>query len=230
MSRVIAFNASYFNARQMAQQTDSDHREWERPRRLSILGHMSDVTQILANVDSGDPTAPGELLKLLYDELRKLAAAKLVREKPGQTLQATALVHEAYLRLVDGKQAQGWNGQGHFIGAAAEAMRRILVENARRKKRHRHGGEWKRADLQAIEIECVLPDDEVPALNDALLRLEQQDPLKARLVQLRFFAGLTNEEAAEALGVSAATAKRHWRYARAWLHREIRGDEVPPAT
>jgi RNA polymerase sigma factor (TIGR02999 family) len=189
---------------------------------------MADATQILAEMDSGDPTAPGKLLTLLYDELRKLAAAKLAREKPGQTLQATALVHEAYLRLVDSETARGWNSRGHFFGAAAEAMCRILVENARRKKRQKHGGEWKRVDLQGMEIACVLPDEEVLALNDALQRLEQEDPLKTRLVQLRFFAGLSNEEAAEALGVSAATAKRHWRYARAWLHREIRGGEAPP--
>jgi len=186
---------------------------------------MKDITHILSQIEQGDHSAAENLLPLVYDELRKLATAKLVTEKPGQTLQATALVHEAYIRLV--KNAAGeWNSRGHFFGAAAQAMRRIIVENARRKQRIRHGGEWKRSDRDPADIACALPDAEVLALDDALERLQKNDPFKAQLIQLRFFTGLTNEQAAESLNVSAATAKRHWRFARAWLHREVRaGDQ-----
>jgi RNA polymerase sigma factor (TIGR02999 family) len=182
---------------------------------------MKDVTQVLSAIEAGDPHAAEQLLPLVYDELRKLAAAKLAQEKSGQTLQATALVHEAYLRLVDVPQAQQWNGRGHFFAAAAEAMRRILVEKARRRCRRKHGGGLPRVDLELADLASPLPDEELLALDEALTRLEAEDPVRARLVRLRFFAGLSNEAAAEALGVSAATAKRYWRYARAWLHREV---------
>ena len=190
---------------------------------------MADVTQILSQVEQGDPSAAEQLLLLVYDELRKLAAARLAQENPGHTLQATALVHEAFVRLVDVDQAQHFNGRGHFFGAAAEAMRRILVENARRKKRHKHGGEWNRVALDAAEIACDVPDDDLLALHAALEKLLLEDPFKVRLIELRFFAGLTNDDAAEALDVSPATAKRHWRYARAWLHREIHGRDSAAA-
>jgi len=220
-------------------------------------GAMSDVTQILSQIESGDPSAAGQLLPLVYGELRKLAAAKLAHEKPGQTLQATALVHEAYLRLV-GKQGAGDSGlgtvessadphpkdpspqplaaptfdsRGHFFAAAAKAMRRILVENARRKKRLKHGGDHSRVALEEADIVCCMPPDELQALDEALSKLAVEDPTKARLVELRFFVGMRNEEAADLLGISAVTAKRYWRYARAWLHREIdgRGESLRPA-
>lgn len=185
---------------------------------------MKDITRILSQIDQGNRSDAEKLLPLVYDELRKLATAKLVNEKPGQTLQATALVHEAYIRIVD-KDAGEWNSRGHFFGAAANAMRRIIVENARRKQRIRHGGEWKRSDQDPVDIACALPDADVLALDEALERLQKDDPFKAQLIQLRFFAGLTNEQAADSLNVSPATAKRHWRFARAWLYREIRGGD-----
>jgi RNA polymerase sigma factor (TIGR02999 family) len=179
---------------------------------------MPDVTQILAAVEAGDPKAAAELLPLVYDELRKLAAARLAEEKLGQTLQDIALVHEAYLRLVGRQRPQDWNGRGHFFGAAAEAMRRILVETARRKGRGRHGGGRRRVDLAD---ECSLaeppPHDDLLALDDALRRLEADQPEAAAVVKLRYFAGLTTEQAAAALGVSLRTANRHWAFARAWL-------------
>ncbi len=183
---------------------------------------MSEVTQILSAIEQGEAHAAGELLPLVYEELRRLAAHKMANEAPGQTLQATALVHEAWLRLV-GKAGQAqFKGRGHFFGAAAEAMRRILIENARRKQAQRHGGGQQRVDLHAIEIATEVKSDELLALNDALDKFAQLDPAKAELVKLRYFVGLTNEEAAEILGISAPTAKRHWTFARAWLYAEIK--------
>ncbi len=188
---------------------------------------MSDVTRILSQIEQGDPQAAAQLLPLVYDELRKLAAAKLAGEKAGQTLQATALVHEAYLRLVDQTTAQQWDGRGHFFAAAAEAMRRILIENARRKKRRKHGGELVRVELCDVDILCQVPPDDLLAIDDALLRLAEEDQVKAKLVELRFFVGLSVEDASKILGISTSTAKRYWRYARAWLHREVKGIELP---
>ena len=182
---------------------------------------MSDVTRILQSIEDGDPKAAEELLPLVYGELRKLAAAKMVQEKPGQTLQATALVHDAYIRLVNVKKAQHWKGRAHFFGAAAEAMRRILVENARRKQRIKHGGGQDRIDMEVAEIATTIPDEDLLALDEALSQLQREDPDKATLIELRFFVGLSNAQAADILGISTATAKRHWRYARAWLHRVI---------
>ena len=186
------------------------------------------VTRILSAIDRGEADAARELLPLVYDELRKLAAHRLAQETPGQTLQATALVHEAYLRLVDVEQPQQWNGRGHFFAAAAEAMRRILIENARRKNRVKHGGKHERvelgdlqaADLRADGLETTV---DVLALDEALTRLETLDATKAKLVKLRFFAGLTLEEAAAALELSRSTADRQWAFARAWLYREMGG-------
>lgn len=185
---------------------------------------MIDVTQILIQIDQGDPAASEQLLPLVYDELRKLAVAKLSGEKPGQTLQATALVHEAYLRLVNVPEPQRWNGRGHFFAAAAESMRRILVEQARRKQRLKHGGEYQRAAFEESRVVCKVPDEELLALDEALDRLEDTDPEKYQLIQLRYFVGLTNEQAADVMGISPTTAKRHWRFARSWLHREIHPD------
>ena len=190
---------------------------------------MSEVTHILSAIDQGDPGAARQLLPLVYDELRKLAARRLAQEKPGQTLEATALVHEAYIRLVGmppGGEARAWEGRGHFFAAAAEAMRRILVEKARRKGRRKHGGDLPRVDVELANIASPMPDGDLLALDDAMTRLAAEDPIRARLVELRFFAGLSNEEAARILGISGVTAKRYWRYARAWLHREVdKGDE-----
>ena len=183
---------------------------------------MSDVTQILAAIDRGDPQAADRLLPLVYDELRKLAARRLAQEKPGQTLQATALVHEAYLRLV-GAIDPGWEGRGHFFAAAAEAMRRILVDAARRKGAGRHGG-GRRVTTAGLDMAMTEPGADpldLMALDDALGRLAEVDPPKAELVRLRYFAGLTTEQAAEVLGVSRATAERWWAFARAWLLREL---------
>jgi RNA polymerase sigma factor (TIGR02999 family) len=182
---------------------------------------MSEITRILSAVEQGDPHAAEQLLPLVYDELRKLAAQKLVEEKPGQTLQATALVHEAYLRLVGTGPAQCWNSRGHFFGAAAEAMRRIIIEQARRKRSYRQGGGLNRLPIDQVEIAAPEPVPDVLALNDALERFEQIDPTKAALVKLRYFAGLTTKQAAEALGISTTTADRYWSYARAWLHAEM---------
>ncbi len=182
---------------------------------------MADVTQILFRIEHGDPEAAEQLLPLVYDELRKLAAAKLANETPGQTLQATALVHDAYIRLVDVEQAQQWDSRGHFFAAAAEAMRRILVESARRKRRVRHGGEARRVDLDPELAPQPVRVDDLIALDDALARLEQVDARKASLVKLRYFAGLTAQQAADALGISLATAERDWSYARVWLLREL---------
>jgi RNA polymerase sigma factor (TIGR02999 family) len=190
-----------------------------------ILGSMSEVTRILSAIEQGDPNAAGELLPLVYDELRKLAAQKLAQEKPGQTLEATALVHEAYLRLVDVEEAQYWNSRGHFFAAAAEAMRRILVENARRKGSLKRGGGQRRVDLDEVEPMAEDPDDNLLALHEALDRLEARDKRKADLVKLRFFGGLTNEQAAEVLGISTSTADNDWAYARCWLRLEMGGEE-----
>ncbi|MEX2141937.1 MAG: ECF-type sigma factor [Pirellulales bacterium] len=185
---------------------------------------MSDVTQILLAIDHGDPQAAEKLLPLLYDELRQLAAHKLAHEKPGQTLQATALVHEAFLRLVDANQAQHWNSRGHFFAAAAEAMRRILIENARSKGREKRGGDWHRVDFDEVDVMTSVSPEQLVDLDDALVRLAVIDPLAGDLVKLRYFAGLTLDQAAAALQVSAATAYRHWAYARAWLHTELLKD------
>jgi RNA polymerase sigma factor (TIGR02999 family) len=184
---------------------------------------MSDVTQILSAIDQGDPHAAARLLPLVYEELRKLAAVRLAQEKPGQTLEATALVHEAYLRLVGGVKDQPWNGRGHFFGAAAEAMRRILVENARRKQALRRGGDRQKVDIGPLQPAAPRISDDILALDEALNKFAEHDPVKADLVKLRYFAGLTIEQAAEALAISPATAHRYWNYARAWLHQEIAG-------
>lgn len=185
---------------------------------------MSEVTRIMAQIEAGDPRAAEQLLPLVYDELRKLAAVRLGQEKPGQTLQATALVHEAYVRLVDVEQAGQWNSRGHFFAAAAEAMRRILVDNARRKRSHKHGGTLDRQDVDALEIEIPEIPEDVVALDEALTKLATTDKTAAELVHLRFFAGLPLAEAARLLGISSRTADRLWAYARAWLHSEIRGE------
>ena len=182
---------------------------------------MNDVTRILSAVEQGDAGAD-RLLPLVYDELRKLAARKLARESPGQTLQATALVHEAYLRLV-GAQDPGWNSRRHFFAAAAEAMRRILVENARRRKSVKAGGEHKRVELPEAEIAIEGPRVDLLALDEALVQLEARDKRKAELVKLRFFAGLTNEQAAQALGISTSTADNDWAYAKSWLRLAMGG-------
>jgi RNA polymerase sigma factor (TIGR02999 family) len=183
---------------------------------------MSDVTRILSAIEQGDPRASEELLPLVYRELRRLAKQRLAHEKPGQTLQATALVHDAYLRLVDGEEAQRWNSRGHFFAAAAEAMRRILVENVRRKRAEKHGGQLERRDLDELEIAAPALSGDLVALDEALTKLETEDPAKAQLVKLRFFAGLTEVEAADALGISCTTAQRYWRYAKTWLLVELR--------
>jgi len=185
---------------------------------------MADVTQILTAIERGDPHAAAELLPLVYDELRKLAAARLADEKPGQTLQATALVHEAYLRLVGPDGGPAWNGRGHFFAAAAEAMRRILVEAARRKATRKRGGVRARLDLEVAEPAVPSDANELLALNDALDRLALADPAAARLVQLRYFAGLTLPDVARILDISPRSADRLWAYARAWLRRDLRGE------
>ena len=184
---------------------------------------MNDVTHILSAIEKGDPQAAGKLLPLVYTELRRLAKQRLAQEKPGQTLQATALVHEAYLRLVDGEAVPRWESRGHFFAAAAEAMRRILVENARRKRAQKHGGQLVRQDLDDVDIAAPAPSEDLLALDEALAKLEANDPIKAQLVKLRYFAGLSEEDAARAIGVSRATVQRHWRYAKAWLLDELRG-------
>jgi RNA polymerase sigma factor (TIGR02999 family) len=178
---------------------------------------MSEVTRILSAIEEGDPKAAAQLLPLVYVELRKLAAQKLAQEKPGQTLEATGLVHEAYLRLLGNQKSQRWNGRGHFFAAAAEAMRRILIDTARRKRRPKHGGNRQRVDLDGA-LNIAEPRDDLLALDEALTRLAQQEPEKAELVKLRYFAGLTLDEAAACLAISPATAKRYWVVARAWLY------------
>jgi RNA polymerase sigma factor (TIGR02999 family) len=185
---------------------------------------MHDVTQLLNAIEHGDPHAAGQLLPLVYQELRRLAAQRLAQEKPGQTLAATDLVHEAYLRLV-GDRARAWDGRGHFFAAAAEAMRRILVESARRKKRIKHGGGRQRVPPDAVVAPAGAPSDDLLALDEALGQFAEEDPVKARLVELRFFAGLSVEDAAGCLGISRATADRWWAYARAWLYEKVRAGE-----
>jgi RNA polymerase sigma factor (TIGR02999 family) len=185
---------------------------------------MSEVTQILDAIGRGDEQASQQLLPIVYRDLRCLAADMLAREPSGQTLEATALVHEAYVRLVDAEEEQKWKHRGHFFAAAAEAMRRILVEQARRKQRVKHGGEHHRVEMDDERLVCSVPSDQLLALDEALERFAQEEPEKARLVKLRFFAGLSIEEAAETLGISRATASRHWTYARAWLFNAISPD------
>jgi RNA polymerase sigma factor (TIGR02999 family) len=194
---------------------------------------MSEVTRILSAIEQGDPHAADQLLPLVYDELRKLAAQKIAQEKPGQTLQATALVHEAYLRLAasPGRKSREsdphWNSRGHFFAAAAEAMRRILVEQARRKRRKKHGGDLGRVDLEEA-VSLVEPVEDLLALDEALSRLSDLDPAAAKLVTLRYFAGLTMPEAAAAMGISLRSAERNWTYAKTWLHRELTDTEASP--
>jgi RNA polymerase sigma factor (TIGR02999 family) len=182
---------------------------------------MSEVTHILSAIEQGDAAASERLLPLVYDELRRLAAQKLLHEAPGQTLQATALVHEAYLRLVDVEQAQHWNSRGHFFAAAAEAMRRILIERARRRRRDRHGGGLQRVNLDQLDIAAEESSDELLALDAALEKLVAEEPEVAQVVKLRYFAGLTIEQTAESLGISVRTANRHWAFARAWLYQHL---------
>jgi RNA polymerase sigma factor (TIGR02999 family) len=185
---------------------------------------MSNITRILDAIDQGEPGAADQLLPLVYDELRRLAAGQLAREAPGQTLDATALVHEAYLRLVGGEAPLSFTGRGHFFAAAAQAMRRILVDVARRKRRLRHGGGRQRVELDE-SVPAAAADEDLLALDEALEKLASQDPQAASVVQLRYFAGLSVEEAAEALGISRAGAYRHWTFARAWLLHAMRGEE-----
>lgn len=186
---------------------------------------MDEVTRVLIAIEQGDPKASGQLLPLVYDELRRLAAQRLARESPGQTLQATALVHEAYLRLVSRTEEQNWNGRGHFFAAAAEAMRRILINRARDRGRLKHGGGWRRLRLEHIDFSVAEPPGEFLILNDALDKLAEEDPACAELVKLRFFAGLTLDEAAKALGVVRRTADRYWAFARSWLYTALRKGE-----
>jgi RNA polymerase sigma factor (TIGR02999 family) len=182
---------------------------------------MDDLSRVLSALDKGDPHAAEQLLPLVYEELRQLAARKLAREGPGQTLQATALVHEAYLRLVGAHKLGHWDSRGHFFAAAAEAMRRILIDDARHKRRPKHGGDRRRVDLDETAAVADAPSDDLVALGEALTKLAAEEPIKAELVKLRFFAGLTFAEAAELLGISVATAERYWTYARAWLYAEL---------
>jgi RNA polymerase sigma factor (TIGR02999 family) len=185
---------------------------------------MHEVTRILSAIEQGDPHAAEELLPLVYDELRRLAAERMAQEMPGQTLQATALVHEAYIRLVDAEKAQHWNSRGHFFGAAAEAMRRILVENARRKRGPRLGGAQQRQEFVEAEVASPAAPERLLALDEALTKLAGQDPTIAELVRLRYFAGLTIKQVAEVLGISPRTANHYWAYAKAWLREEIDGN------
>jgi RNA polymerase sigma factor (TIGR02999 family) len=189
---------------------------------------MSEVTRILSEIEAGDPSAASQLLPLVYDELRKLAAYKLAQEKPGQTLQATALVHEAFLRLVGSKNEQSWDSRGHFFAAAAEARRRILVESARQKTRLKRGGNWKRVDLNDAELASVASPDDLLDLDDALRTLTVEDPVSAKLVNLRYFGGLTLEQVADLMGMSRSSAYEQWAYARAWLSCQLqqRGDDA----
>jgi len=186
---------------------------------------MSEVPRILTAVEQGDPSAAEQLFPLVYDELRKLAAARLANEKPGQTLQATALVHEAYVRLVGADQEKSWDNRGHFFAAAAEAMRRILIESARRRSRGKRGGGRQKVDLDPVALGVDMPVDHLLALDEALDRLAQRDAQTAELAKLHCFAGLSIEQAAAALGISGRTAYRDWSFAQAWLYREIRGSE-----
>jgi RNA polymerase sigma factor (TIGR02999 family) len=188
---------------------------------------MNDATELLAAIQQGDPQAASRLLPLVYDELRRLAGQKLANEAPGQTLQATALVHEAYVRLVGANGIESWDNRGHFFAAAAEAMRRILVENARHKRSLKHGGGRKQLNLDDVQPAAIQLDDDIIALDEALSKLAEQYPVKAELVKLRFFAGCTGDEAAKLLEISTATAERYWTFARAWLYRKIKADDNP---
>jgi RNA polymerase sigma factor (TIGR02999 family) len=187
---------------------------------------MNEVTRILHTIEHGDAYAADQLLPLVYNELRQLAAQKMAQEAPGQTLQATALVHEAYLRLVDVEKVQHWNSRGHFFAAAAEAMRRILIENARRKKAAKYGGDRRRLDLAEAEIAAQARPEELLLLDDALALFAQEDATAAQVAKLRLFTGLSVEEVADVLSMSRATAFRHWTYARAWLHAQMCSDEA----
>jgi RNA polymerase sigma factor (TIGR02999 family) len=191
---------------------------------------MNEVTRVLSAIERGEPRAAGELLPLVYEELRRLAARRLAREKPGQTLQATALVNEAYMRLVGGNGGGSWDGRGHFFAAAAEAMRRIVIDNARRKRSEKHGGGFQRQAIDEVEVVAATADLDVLALDEALTRLAAEAPETAELVKLRYFAGLSIDAAAAALGISPATAKRRWAFARAWLYRAIEGSPPPSAS
>jgi RNA polymerase sigma factor (TIGR02999 family) len=187
----------------------------------------SDVTRLIELVGQGDPQAARDLLPVLYDELRRLAAQRLSHEAPGQTIDATSLVHEAYLRLVGRDPEHPWNGRGHFFAAAAEAMRRILVERVRHKRRLRHGGALGRIDLDRVDLAADEPSDDLLALDEALDRLAAEEPAVAEVVKLRYFAGLPIEGAAGALGISVRTANRHWAYARAWLYQQLNAEDKP---
>ena len=192
-----------------------------------MLVFVSEVTRILSAIEHGDPAAAGQLLPLVYDELRVLAAQRLTHERPGQTLQATALVHEAYLRLVGTEQVQHWDSRRHFFAAVAEAMRRILLDRTRDKRRLKRGGNWRRLRLDDIDLSVAEPPDDLPALDEALEKLAREDPLCAELVKLRFFAGLTQEDAAATLGIARRTADRYWAFARSWLYDELsKGDQA----
>jgi RNA polymerase sigma factor (TIGR02999 family) len=186
---------------------------------------MADVTRLLDAAAAGDPKAAAELLPLVYDELRNLAAARFADEKAGQTLQPTALVHEAYLRLVGGQSPQEWDGRGHFFAAAAEAMRRILIDRARQRGAAKRGGGQEKIDIDAVDLATQATADQLVAIDDALAKLAREDPAAARVVELRYFGGLTVDEAGKALGMSTATAYRHWKFARVWLHAELQGGE-----
>ena len=189
---------------------------------------MSDVTKILSRIEQGDKDAADELLPLVYDELRKLATARMVRENPGQTLQATGLVHEAYIRLVEASDAQHWDSRGHFFASAAEAMRRILVERARHKQREKHGGGWNRLELNEVADVAAMPPGELLSLSDAIDSLSQHDPAAAELVKLKCFAGLSIPQAAKTLGISRSNAYRQWTYAKAWLLSRVGEGGVSP--
>jgi RNA polymerase sigma factor (TIGR02999 family) len=195
-----------------------------------MLCPVSDVTHILSAIDQGDPHTAERLLPLVYDELRRLAAQRLAQEVPGQTLQPTALVHEAYLRLVGADHAQHWESRGHFFAAAAEAMRRVLIDSARRRRSQRRGGAALRHTLEGLAAAVAASDDELLAVNEALEQLRLVDAPKADLVKLRYFGGLTIPEAAQALGISVTTANRYWAYARAWLHEALAGGGATPST
>ncbi|TWU20777.1 ECF-type sigma factor [Bythopirellula polymerisocia] len=186
---------------------------------------VSDVTQILSAIDQGDPQASAQLLPLVYEELRRLAAQRMAQEKPGQTLQATSLVHEAYIRLVNQNECQHWESRGHFFAAAAEAMRRILIDSARSKGRQKRNGDRLRFDIDALEVAVQASPDQLLAIDDAMEKLEREAPDVLELVKLRYFAGLNIEQAAASLGISPATAYRHWNFARAWLHTELVGQD-----
>jgi len=239
--RLVWLHRQHVEARRRLSRGQMRRREWQPagcrlqwtalPPPESRVHRMHEVTRILSAIEQGDPQAADKLLPLVYDELRRLAAEKMAQEKPGQTLQATALVHEAYIRLVDTDKAQHWNSRGHFFGAAAEAMRRILVDNARRKASPMHGGDRRRVELKDMSSATEVPAEDLLSVDEALARLAQMNPSKAELVRLRFYAGMSVPEAAKVLGVSVATAERYWTYARSWLYCELnRGEEAQDKT